>query len=60
MVNKLFDFLAGKKTYIVAAVLAIVNFGVAMGWISPENLEQINVILVALGLGAIRAGINKV
>lgn len=57
--QRIVDFLAGKKTYIVAFVLAVVNFGVAMGWISPENLEQINVILVALGLGALRAGVNK-
>lgn len=57
---KVLDFLAGKKTYLVAFLLAALNFGVAVGWISPENLEQINVILVALGLGALRAGVNKV
>lgn len=57
---KLLTFLDGKKTYIVAIVIAVLNLAVAFGWISPENLEQINVILVALGLGAIRAGINKV
>lgn len=57
---KLVEFLSGKKTYIIAFVLAVVNFGVAIGWISPEHLEQINVILVALGIGAIRAGISKV
>ena len=57
---KFIDFLSGKKTYIVAFVLATLNLAVAFGWISPENLEQINLILVALGLGAIRAGVNKV
>jgi hypothetical protein len=57
---KLITFLEGKKTYIVAVVLAVLNLAVAFGWISPENLEQINLILVALGFGAIRAGINKV
>lgn len=58
--SKVLDFLAGKKTYIVAFVMAAVNFGVAVGWISPEHLEQINYVLVALGLGAIRAGVAKV
>lgn len=57
---KVLDFLAGKKTYLVAFVMAVVNFAVAVGWMSPENLEQINVILVALGLGALRAGVSKV
>lgn len=56
---KLLKFLEGKKTYIVAVVIAVLNLAVALGWISPENLEQINVILVALGLGAIRAGISR-
>lgn len=60
MVRKLLNWLSGKKTYIVAVVLALVNVGVAMGWISPENLEQINVVLVALGLGALRASVSKV
>lgn len=57
---KVLDFLAGKKTYIVAIVLAVLNLAVAMGWISPEHLEQINLILVALGIGALRSGISKV
>lgn len=51
--------LQGKKTYLVAVVIAVLNLAVAFGWISPENLEQINLILVALGLGAIRAGVSK-
>lgn len=57
---KIVEFLSGKKTYIIAVVLAVLNLAVALGWISPENLEQINLILVALGFGALRAGVNKV
>lgn len=47
--------LQGKRTYIIAAIMAVLNFAVAVNWISPENLSQINAILVALGLGALRA-----
>jgi hypothetical protein len=54
------NFLSGKKTYIIAFVLAVVNFAVAVNWISPDNLEQINAVLVALGIGAVRAGISKI
>ena len=52
------DFLKGKKTYIIAIVLGVLNFAVAVNWINPEQLAQINTILVALGLGALRAGIK--
>ena len=51
--------LAGKKTYIVAVVMAILNLLVAFNVITPDNLTQINTILTALGLGALRSGINK-
>lgn len=49
--------LAGKRTYIVAVVMAVLNLAVAFGWISPDHLSQINVVLGALGLGALRAAI---
>jgi hypothetical protein len=58
--RNLLILLDGKKTYIVAVVIAVLNLAVAFGWISPENLETINVVLVALGLGALRAGVSKV
>lgn len=59
MKNLLFA-LEGKKSYIVAVVIAVLNLAVAFGWVSVENLNQINVVLVALGLGAIRSAISKV
>jgi hypothetical protein len=52
--------LEGKKTYIIAFVTAGLNLAVAFNWVSVDNLSQINVILVALGGAAIRAGIDKV
>ena len=57
---KLINFLQGKKTYIVAFVLAVLNFAVAVNWITVDQLNQINAILVGLGLVALRAGVNKV
>lgn len=60
--NKLFEIISkldGYKTYIVAIVTAVLNLLVAMNVISVDNLNQINVVLVALGGMAIRDGIAK-
>jgi uncharacterized membrane protein len=56
---KLVDFLVGKKTYLVAIVLAVLNLAVALNWATVEQLDQVNAVLVALGLGALRAGVAK-
>jgi len=53
-------FLLFKKTYIVATIIAVLNLLVAFNVISPTHLQQINLVLGALGLGALRAGISKV
>ena len=53
------NWLSGKKTYIIAVVGAVLNLAVAFGWITPENLTEINAVLVALGLGTLRAGVAK-
>ena len=58
--QKIINFLSGKKTYFIAFIGAVLNFSVAMGWVSPDNLAEINAVLIALGLGAVRAGISKV
>lgn len=57
---ELINKLSGKKTYIIAVVIAVLNLLVAFEVVSVQQLEQINLILVALGFGAIRAGISKV
>lgn len=51
--------LSGKKTYLVAAILGLLNAAVYLNWITVDQLNQINAILVALGLGALRAGVSK-
>lgn len=51
--------LEGRKTYIVAFVMTLLNLAVALNWISVDHLNQINVILTALGLGALRSAVAK-
>ena len=60
MYYKVKDALEGRKTYIVAVVMALLNLAVAFGWITPDHLPQINFVLTALGFGALRSGISKV
>ena len=57
---KFIKSLAGKKTYIVALVIALLNLAVAFGWVSPDHLTQINMVLTALGIGALRSAVGKV
>jgi hypothetical protein len=52
--------LAGKKTYISAALLALASFARGLGWVSPEQYELILGLLASLGLAALRAGVGKV
>lgn len=52
--------LDGKKTYIVAIIIAVLNLLVALNVISPSHISQINFLLTALGLGALRSAVAKV
>ena len=54
----LFTKLEGKRTYIIAAVLAVLNLLVAFNVISPEHLAQINSVLAATGLATLRSAVN--
>jgi hypothetical protein len=54
--QKLIEFLKGKKTYIIALTAAALAFAQAMGWPIPE---YVYVILAACGLGTLRASIPK-
>ena len=58
---KILEWLKGYKTYIVAFVAALFNFGVAVGWWSFDNQIwlAINTILASLGLGTLRAGMKN-
>ena len=54
--SKLIEFLSGKKSFIVALGIAIVAGCKAFGVDIPELVWP---LLAALGLAAIRAGIQK-
>lgn len=58
--NKITNFLQGKKTYIIVVVAIVFNTLVQYGIVDPSYTEFVNIVLGALGLGTLRAGINKV
>jgi len=51
--------LAGKKTYITAAVMALATFARALGWLDQTQYEVILGMAGSLGLAALRAGVTK-
>lgn len=55
--NKITDFLDGKKSYIVAIVAALTAAAQAFGYEIPEWVYTLE---YAAGLGAVRVAINKV
>lgn len=57
-IPKIWEFLKGKKTYLVMGVGIVVNGMYVMGYIHPESLPAVNSILGFLGLGALRSSIN--
>ena len=56
---KFINALVGKRTYIIAVVIAVLNLCVAFGWVSVENLNAINTVLAALGLGSLRSAVGR-
>lgn len=58
--NKITNYLQGKKTYIIVIVAIVFNTLVQYGVIDPSYTQYVNIVLSALGLGTLRAGINKV
>ena len=57
--KKILNTLQGKKTYIVVIVAIIFNTLAQYGYVDPSYTQYVNIILSALGLGALRAGISK-
>ena len=58
--KKLQTLLEGKKTYVVIVVAIVFNTLVQLGYVDPSYVEYVNIVLAALGLGALRAGVSKV
>jgi hypothetical protein len=54
------EFIRGKKTYIVAGIMAVVSGLKFFGVIDQVTYEGIMGLLAALGFGALRAGVEKV
>jgi len=52
--------LQGRKTFIVVIVAIIFNTLVQYGYVDASYTQYVNIILSALGLGALRSAINKV
>jgi hypothetical protein len=53
------EFIRGKKTYIVAGIMAVVSGMKFFGVIDQVTYEGIMGLLAALGFGALRAGVEK-
>ncbi len=51
--------LNGKKTYIMAALMAIGAFARGMGWLDQNQFELLLSIAGSMGLAALRAGVSK-
>jgi len=52
----------GKKTYVLAAIMALINFVCVMGWFcfTAQQLIALDGFLGALGLVFLRSGVAKV
>jgi len=50
--------LAGKKTYIMAALMALGVFARGLGWLEQEQFEIIMGLAGSMGLAALRSGVT--
>ena len=54
---QILEFLRGKKTYIMIAVDALDQVGIAQGWWEESRLRE--VVEFAFTMGFLRAGVEK-
>jgi len=57
--KKYWKLLEGKKTYIVAGLVAIVTFSKIVGWLTETEFQAIIGFLGAVGLYTVRDAISK-
>ena len=57
MLEKIGQWLQGKKTYIIAVLIALGAGAISLGYVVPE---WVWLILGAAGLGGIRSALDKV
>lgn len=55
----LWNWLSGKKTYIVALIAVILNIGVHYNWWTVADVNYWNTVLAGLGLAALRHGVSN-
>lgn len=58
LINKINGLLAGRKTYIGAAILAIAVFLVNIGKIDQHTYDTIQGAIIAWGFASVRAAIK--
>lgn len=51
--------LKGKKTYLMAAVMALGVFARGMGWLDQEQFEVLMGLAGSMGLAALRSGVSR-
>jgi hypothetical protein len=51
--------LNGKKTYIMAAVMALGAFARGMGWLEQSQFELLLSVAGSMGLAALRSGVTR-
>jgi hypothetical protein len=51
--------LTGKKTYIMAAIMALGVFARGLGWLGQEQFEVLMGLTGSMGLAALRAGVSR-
>ena len=51
--------LTGKKTYIIAAIMALGAFARGVGWLDQSQFEMLLSLGGSMGLAALRAGVSK-
>ena len=51
--------LEGRKTYIIAAVVALVTFAKIIGWLTPSEFQDLLGVLGALGLTTLRLALEN-
>lgn len=58
--KKIVKFFDGKKTFIVAVIVAVATFAKIIEWISVAQYEAILGFLVAIGVYTVRSAIRKI
>jgi len=55
----LWEWLEGKKTYLIAAISAFVAANGVLGWIPEEVMTELLALLAALGFATLRLGLSN-